>query len=81
MLLARVKPEYMQLHYDVKTAWSTSQEFLEMIAEKKGKLLKGGEPDVHCVAKIVLNDFQRGKLPYFCTPPEEAATTSKEAMS
>ncbi|RCN31444.1 hypothetical protein ANCCAN_22769 [Ancylostoma caninum] len=32
-------------------------------------ILKGGEPDITAVAKSVLNDFQRGKLPYFVVPP------------
>lgn len=32
-------------------------------------LLKGGEPDIETTAKRVLNDFQRGKLPYFVRPP------------
>ena len=30
--------------------------------------MQGGEPDIDSVAKIVLNDFQRGRLPYFTTP-------------
>ncbi len=30
---------------------------------------QGGEPDVNSVAKIILNDFQRGRLPYFVKPP------------
>ena len=30
--------------------------------------MQGGEPDVDSVAKIVLNDFQRGRLPYFVIP-------------
>jgi len=28
-----------------------------------------GEPDIPTAAKIILNDFQRGKLPYFVRPP------------
>ncbi|VDM82178.1 unnamed protein product [Strongylus vulgaris] len=39
------------------------------VAVKQGRLLKGGEPDITAVAKAVLNDFQRGKLPYFVVPP------------
>lgn len=30
-----------------------------------GWLLKGGEPDKNAVARMVLNDWQRGKLPFF----------------
>lgn len=30
---------------------------------------QGGEPDIGTAAKMVLNDFQRGKIPYFVQPP------------
>merc|ERR1711976_113573 len=30
---------------------------------------KGGDPDTVAVGKMVLNDWQRGKLPYFSYPP------------
>jgi nuclear GTP-binding protein len=43
---------------------------LEKMAQRTGKLLKGGEPDISTVAKMVLNDWQRGKLPFFVKPPE-----------
>ncbi|CAH8864919.1 unnamed protein product [Trichobilharzia szidati] len=45
--------------------------FLETLARQSGKLLKAGEPDLTTTAKRVLNDFQRGKLPYFVKPPME----------
>ncbi len=37
---------------------------------------QGGEPDIPTVAKMVLNDFQRGKLPYYVKP--EGADTTEE---
>ncbi|BHF77619.1 GTP binding [Sparganum proliferum] len=43
--------------------------FLQLVARRTGKLLKGGEPDITTTAKRILNDFQRGKLPYFVRPP------------
>ncbi|XP_018653009.1 putative gtp binding protein [Schistosoma mansoni] len=46
--------------------------FLETLARQSGKLLKAGEPDLNTTAKRVLNDFQRGRLPYFVKPPMEA---------
>lgn len=33
-----------------------------------GKLNKGAEPDVNTTAKMVLNDWQRGKLPFYVAP-------------
>ncbi len=43
--------------------------FLEALARKGGRLLKGGEADLDGVAKMVLNDFLRGKIPWFVPPP------------
>ncbi|KAK4555139.1 GTPase required for pre-60S ribosomal subunit nuclear export and maturation [Recurvomyces mirabilis] len=43
--------------------------FLELLARKGGRLLKGGEADMDGVAKMVLNDFLRGKIPWFIPPP------------
>lgn len=48
-----------------------SIEFIELIARKQGRLLKGGEPDESGVAKQVLNDFNRGKIPWFVPPPKD----------
>ncbi|KAK8741903.1 hypothetical protein OTU49_002005 [Cherax quadricarinatus] len=49
--------------------WSTPEDFMEKVARRMGKLLKGGEPDFNTVAKMILNDWQRGKIPYFVPPP------------
>lgn len=68
-LLNRVKKEYIQKTYNVKN-WKDHEDFLGQIAKRMGKLLKGGEPDYETVAKMVLNDWIRGKIPYFAAPPE-----------
>lgn len=69
-LLERVKHEYILKTYAIED-FTTADEFLEKLARKTGKLLKGAEPDLQTVAKMVLNDFQRGKLPHFVSPPED----------
>lgn len=33
-------------------------------------ILKGGEPDLQTSAKMVLYDWQRGKIPFFTPPPQ-----------
>ena len=43
--------------------------FLSTLAVKMGKLLKGAEPDLETVARIVIQDWQKGRLPYFVPPP------------
>jgi nuclear GTP-binding protein len=68
-VLARVKPQYLTRAYKLKT-WDGVDDFLEQVARICGKLGKGGEPDVNTAAKMVLLDWQRGKIPYFEMPPE-----------
>ncbi|CCM02760.1 uncharacterized protein FIBRA_04868 [Fibroporia radiculosa] len=48
------------------------EKFLEGLARMKGRLLKGGEPDREAVAKIVLSDWVRGRIPFFVPPPERS---------
>ncbi|KAF5281246.1 hypothetical protein FQA39_LY05132 [Lamprigera yunnana] len=67
-VLQRVRVEYLTKTYRVSD-WKDSNEFLEKLAFRTGKLLKKGEPDVYTVSRMVLNDFQRGKLPYYVYPP------------
>ena len=83
-VLARCRTHHLERTYGVK-GWSaevgggdvggkaaTTEEavrFLEALARKGGRLLKGGEADLDGVAKMVLNDFLRGKIPWFVPPP------------
>ncbi|KAF5286355.1 hypothetical protein FQR65_LT12649 [Abscondita terminalis] len=67
-VLQRVRPEYLAKTYKVKD-WVDPKDFLEKLAFRTGKLLKKGEPDVYTTSRMVLNDFQRGKLPYYVFPP------------
>jgi nuclear GTP-binding protein len=69
-VLEKCKKRHVERTYEV-TGWDTATEFLEKLARKGGRLLKGGEPDYDGVAKMVLNDFMRGKLPWFTPPPHE----------
>ncbi|KAA8499037.1 Nucleolar GTP-binding protein 2 [Porphyridium purpureum] len=67
-LLKRVETKHVIKTYGV-LSWKDADDFLEQFAKKSGKLLKKGEPDVVTVARMVLLDYQRGKLPWFVAPP------------
>lgn len=68
-VLERVKPEYLRRAYKVK-AWQDAEDFLGQVARNTGKLSKGGEPDLNTAARMVLYDWQRGKIPFFTLPPD-----------
>ncbi|NXK91547.1 NOG2 protein, partial [Formicarius rufipectus] len=86
-VLERAKAEYIRKTYKIDS-WNDTEDFLEKLAARTGKLLKGGEPDLQTVSKMVLNDWQRGRIPFFVKPPNaepgpqppalEAAVTSSQ---
>ncbi|KAJ7014738.1 nucleolar GTP-binding protein 2 [Populus alba x Populus x berolinensis] len=67
-VLKRVKKEHLQRAYKIKE-WDDENDFLLQLCKSTGKLLKGGEPDHMTAAKMVLHDWQRGKIPFFVPPP------------
>ena len=68
-VVARVKPDYLRRAYKVQS-WESPEDFLQQVARLTGRLLKGGEPDLNTAAKMVLHDWQRGRIPYFAPPPQ-----------
>ncbi|KII65767.1 Nucleolar GTP-binding protein 2 [Thelohanellus kitauei] len=70
-ILNKVKSEYLTRTYGVIT-WTDSYDFLQKLATKSGRLLK-------TVSKMIINDFQRGKLPYFVPPPTQDASEKESA--
>jgi nuclear GTP-binding protein len=76
-VLERAKKDHLQKTYDIEH-WEDANDFLEQLARKYGKLLKGGEPDVSAVAKLVLHDWQRGRIPYYVAPTDEQVAQADE---
>lgn len=78
-VLKRVKREHLERAYKIKE-WEDEYDFLLQLCKLSGKLLRGGEPDLTTAAKMVLHDWQRGKIPFFVPPPkqEDAATSAGE---
>ncbi|KAG6460826.1 guanine nucleotide-binding protein-like 3 homolog [Manduca sexta] len=50
--------------------FSTPPEFFAQLAKRMGKFKKGGVPDQDAAARILLNDWNTGKVRYFTEPPE-----------
>ncbi|MHA1590753.1 MAG: GTPase [Candidatus Njordarchaeales archaeon] len=58
--LKKIKPDVLQQTYGIDDP--DPMKFLEKLALKRGKLLKGGTPDIKEAARIVLRDWQLGKI-------------------
>ncbi|KAJ2192388.1 GTPase required for pre-60S ribosomal subunit nuclear export and maturation, partial [Coemansia sp. RSA 518] len=79
-ILSRVRKEYIQRQYQIDK-WDDAHDFLSELATITGKLNKGGEPNLHVISKMVINDWQRGRLPHYRAPPEFSEPLPKQASS
>ena len=69
-ILDRTNHDVLKKIYKIES-WIDTEDFVKQCAKKYGKLVKGGEPDYKATAKIILLDWQRGKIPYYVEPPKE----------
>jgi len=70
-IMARVPRSHLMLQYGVGT-FTDAAEFLAKLAMQLGKLKKGGVPDRDLAARIVLGDWNTGKIKYCTHPPESS---------
>ena len=79
-VLQRTQTRHIERTYEIKHSEYKDDaiEFLSILARKGGRLLRGGEADVDGVAKMVLNDFLRGKIPWFSAPPKKVSGVDDE---
>ena len=56
-----------------------AERFLYLVASTSGLLRRGGVPDTVAAARMVLNDWNGGKIPYYTEPPESKEYLNDEA--
>ncbi|CAK9321980.1 unnamed protein product [Citrullus colocynthis] len=61
------------------SSFDTVDDFLQKVAVFRGKLKKGGIVDVEAAARIVLHDWNEGKIPYYTIPPVRNQVEPSEA--
>jgi ribosome biogenesis GTPase A len=60
-LIKRYKLELM-FHYDLEGKFEDEEKFLEAIALKLNRRMPGGALDTETAAKMLLQDWQKGKI-------------------
>eukprot|EP01125_Pyxidicula_operculata_P007200 TRINITY_DN2449_c0_g2_i1.p1 TRINITY_DN2449_c0_g2~~TRINITY_DN2449_c0_g2_i1.p1 ORF type:complete len:617 (+),score=182.44 TRINITY_DN2449_c0_g2_i1:44-1894(+) len=56
-------------------------EFLRHVAQKRGRVLRGGIPSEESGARIVLKDWNSGKIPFYTLPPDVEAQAKIRAKN
>lgn len=68
-IVSRINPIQMMEFYGIP-AFNNGDEFLIEIAKSRGRMKPGGIPDLQVAARMVLQDWNRGKIKYYLPPPE-----------
>jgi nuclear GTP-binding protein len=69
LMLQRCDKRVLMEHYGIESEVHTASHLLRAIAQKRGKLLRGGEPDEDSAARALLKDWNSGALKYYMMPP------------
>ncbi|PHJ15554.1 gtpase domain containing, partial [Cystoisospora suis] len=72
--------ETLQRLYQIE-AFANPSEFFSALARRRGKLKKGGVPDTLAAAKMFLQDWQSGVIPYYTMPPTNNSNQSSQDSS
>ncbi|KIO27610.1 hypothetical protein M407DRAFT_232566 [Tulasnella calospora MUT 4182] len=67
-IVSRVPAETLQQMYGTPP-FKDAMELLTMVALVRGKLGKGGVPDISSAALSIIHDWNVGKIPFHTTPP------------
>lgn len=68
-IIKRVGPEPLMVAYSVP-AFDSTAEFLACLCSVRGKYKTGGVFDVETAARIVLQDWNSGNIPFYTLPPK-----------
>lgn len=68
-IIKRVGSEPLMIAYSVPE-FATVTEFLAYLCSSRGKYRKGGSYDVNSAARVVLQDWNSGKIPFYTLPPK-----------
>lgn len=79
VILQRTDPATLQKLYNVPP-FDDVRDFLIKIALTRGRLGRGGIPDLTGSAVSVLRDWNSGKIPFFTQPPKVHASSMPEAQ-
>lgn len=63
----------LALFYGIgSVAFGDTLEFIRLVGLQRGRLLKGGEVDEDETARMILHDWNDGRIPYYTLPPESS---------
>lgn len=79
LILTKCSKEQLMEIYAI-APFESIVEFLTAVAKKRGKIKSGGIVDIESAAKVVIGDWNGGKIPYMSRPPKDVSQISAEIV-
>jgi len=79
-ILRRCSRENLMELYKIGT-FANATQFLSNVAIRRGRVRQGGVGNIDEAAKIILTDWNTGKIPYYTIPPKQKHLVSAEIVS
>lgn len=70
-IISRANKEQLMLQYKIKEDYVNGEEFMAHIAKARGFIGRGGIYNQDAAARLIINDWNSGKIKYYTVPPEE----------
>jgi len=67
-IVKKCEAELLRETFDIEP-FTNADEFLRLVAIKRGKIKKGGVPQIEKAALVVILDWNAGKIPFHSDPP------------
>ena len=80
LILERCNKEHLQQLYEIPE-FDNITDFLVKISFVRGRLTKGGVPDLVGSARSVLRDYTTGRIPYYTQPPSMVNSSSAKTLN
>ncbi|OQR70319.1 guanine nucleotide-binding protein 3-like [Tropilaelaps mercedesae] len=74
-IVARASKEQLMLQYRIKEDYRDGQEFMALVAKARGFIGRGGVYNLDSAARLILNDWNSGKIKYYTVPPDDNQDT------
>ncbi|KAJ2998750.1 Guanine nucleotide-binding protein-like 3 [Globomyces sp. JEL0801] len=80
LILSRCSIEQLENLYQIKN-FNDTNSFLVQYAQARGKLLKGGVPDIENAARSIIQDWNQGRIPFYTVPPVQTVDSGAHVSS
>ncbi|KAJ1548775.1 Guanine nucleotide-binding protein-like 3 [Cladochytrium tenue] len=80
LIVSRCNREQLMQLYNIPY-YNDTREFLVALCRQRGRLRRGGIPDVEGTARAVIQDWNTGRIPFYSIPPTSNLVTKSEVES